>query len=93
VLSSLGTGDDIPIIPRRHLLSASVSRQEMHHPCERWAKITGTEGAASEAGGPRERLRVPDDGISLNALTMPSPFLHQGPQRRACLGSEFPCLV
>jgi putative transposase len=32
--------------PRRHLLSASAYRQEMRHRFERWAEITGTEGAA-----------------------------------------------
>jgi putative transposase len=32
--------------PRRHLLSASVYRQEMRHRFERWAEMTGTERAA-----------------------------------------------
>jgi putative transposase len=32
--------------PRRHLLSAPASRQEMRNRFERWAEITGTERAA-----------------------------------------------
>ena len=36
--------------PRRHLLSASASHQELRNRFERWAAITGTERAASEAG-------------------------------------------
>jgi putative transposase len=36
--------------PRRHRLSASAYRQEMSHRFERWAEITGTVRAASEAG-------------------------------------------
>jgi putative transposase len=32
--------------PRRHLLSASVSRAEMRQRCESWAAMTGTERAA-----------------------------------------------
>ena len=32
--------------PRRHLLSASEYRQEMHNRCESWAAITGTQRAA-----------------------------------------------
>jgi putative transposase len=32
--------------PRRHLLSASESRDEMGHRFESWAEITGTERAA-----------------------------------------------
>jgi len=36
--------------PRRHVLSASASRQAMSHRVERGAEITGTKRAASEAG-------------------------------------------
>ena len=32
--------------PRRHLLSASAYREEMHNRFESWAEITGTERAA-----------------------------------------------
>jgi putative transposase len=36
--------------PRRHLLSASASRQEMRQRFARWAEMTGTERAAEETG-------------------------------------------
>jgi putative transposase len=41
--------------PRRHLLSAVDSRQEMRQRCASWAEVTGTERAASRVGRTGER--------------------------------------
>jgi hypothetical protein len=59
--------------PRRHLLSASAYRQAMSQRFERWAEITARSGLPQKQGGPGSRPRVPDDDISLNKSTIPSP--------------------
>jgi putative transposase len=55
--------------PRRHRLSASADREEMHNRFESWAEITGTKQAASASGW----RTLPPEGACGCLVTLSSP--------------------